>query len=77
MGRDGQVSALALFSGRLVEAAHGPAGVAYPGNALAGQVAERDEEAARLTLPYDILKAEALSPRASAELARRAIERWT
>ena len=42
-----------------------------------GQVAERAEVVARLALLYDILKAEALSPRASAELARKAIERWT
>jgi hypothetical protein len=34
-------------------------------------------EVARLALLYDILKAEALSPRASADLARKAIERWT
>jgi hypothetical protein len=44
---------------------------------LAGQVAERGQDVARLTLPYDILKAEALSPRASTDLARKAIERWT
>ena len=42
-----------------------------------GQVAERAEEVARLALLYDILKAEALSPRASADLARKAIEKWT
>ncbi len=120
MGRDGQVSALALFSEELRRAraaagltqdqladrvgyspslvAHVPSGVgaragldgrfaiasfdgsadvAYLDNALAGQVAERAEEVARLTLLYDILKAEALSPRASADLARKAIERWT
>ena len=53
------------------------ADVAYLGNALAGQVAERAEEVARLALLYDILKAEALSPRASADLARKAIEKWT
>ena len=55
----------------------GPADVAYLDNALAGQVAERAQDVARLTLLYDILKAEALSPRASADLARKAIERWT
>jgi hypothetical protein len=55
----------------------GPADVAYIDNALAGQVAERAQDVARLTLLYDILKAEALSPRASADLARKAIERWT
>jgi transcriptional regulator with XRE-family HTH domain len=55
----------------------GPADVAYLDNALAGQVAERAQDVARLTLLYDILKAEALSPRASADLARKAIEQWT
>src|SRR5580693_8845652 len=49
----------------------------YLDNALAGQVAERAQDVARLTLLYDILKAEALSPRASADLARKAIEQWT
>ena len=35
------------------------------------------KDVARVALLYDILKAEALSPRASADLARKAIERWT
>jgi len=47
------------------------------GHDLAGQVAERAEEVARPALLYDILKAEALSPRAPADLARKAIEKWT
>lgn len=51
--------------------------VVYLDNALAGQVVERAEDVARIALLYDILKAEALSPRASVDLARRAIERWT
>ena len=51
--------------------------VAYLNNALAGQVVERPGDVARIALLYDILKAEALSPRASADLARKAIDRWT
>jgi hypothetical protein len=46
-------------------------------NALAGQVVRRPGDAAPVALLYDILKAEALSPRASVDLARKAIERWT
>jgi hypothetical protein len=66
------------LDGRFVIAGFdGPADVAYLDNARAGQVAERAQDVARLTLLYDILKAEALSPRASADLARKAIERWT
>jgi hypothetical protein len=55
----------------------GPPDVVYLDNALAGQVVERPEDVARAAFLYDILKAEALSPRASADLARKAIERWT
>jgi hypothetical protein len=44
---------------------------------LAGQIVERPGDVARVALLYDILKAEALSPRASVDLARKAIERWT
>ncbi|HUZ36883.1 MAG TPA: Scr1 family TA system antitoxin-like transcriptional regulator [Streptosporangiaceae bacterium] len=51
--------------------------VAYLDNALAGQVVERAADVARIVLLYDILKAEALAPRASVDLARKAIERWT
>src|SRR6266568_4727528 len=51
--------------------------VVYLNNTLAGQVVERADDVARIALLYDILKAEALSPRASVELARKAIERWT
>jgi hypothetical protein len=38
----------------------GAADVAYLDNALAGQVVERADDVARVTLLYDILKAEAL-----------------
>ena len=55
----------------------GPPDVVYLANALAGQVVERPGDVARVALLYDILKAEALSPRASTDLARKAIERWT
>jgi DNA-binding XRE family transcriptional regulator len=55
----------------------GPPDVVYLDNALARQVVERPGDVARVALLYDILKAEALSPRASADLARKAIERWT
>jgi transcriptional regulator with XRE-family HTH domain len=51
--------------------------VVYLNNTLAGQVVERPGDVARVALLYDILKAEALSPRASAELVRKAIEKWT
>jgi hypothetical protein len=55
----------------------GSADVAYLNNALAGQVVERAEQVARVALLYDILKAEALAPRASVDLVRKAIEIWT
>jgi transcriptional regulator with XRE-family HTH domain len=51
--------------------------VAYLDNALAGQVIERADDISRVALLYDILKAEALSPRATVDLARKVIERWT
>lgn len=51
--------------------------VAYLDNALAGQVIERAHDISRVVLLYDILKAEALSPRVSVDLARKVIERWT
>jgi hypothetical protein len=75
MGRDSRVSALALFSEELRRA--WASDVAYLDNALADQVAERTQDVARVAFLYDILMAEALSPRASADLARKAIERWT
>ena len=56
---------------------NGPPGVVHLDNALAGLVVERPGDAARVALLYDILKAEALSPRASTDLARKAVERWT
>jgi hypothetical protein len=55
----------------------GPPDVVYVDNALAGQVVERPGDVARVALLYDILKAGALSPRASIDLARKAIEQWT
>jgi transcriptional regulator GlxA family with amidase domain len=51
--------------------------VRHHDNALAGQVAERVEDVSRVTLLYDILKAEALAPRASIDLVRKAVETWT
>ena len=70
--------AVAALAGQFAIASlDGPADVAYLDNALAGQVVERPADVARVALLYDILKAEALSPRASADLARKAIERWT
>ncbi len=56
---------------------HGSPDVAYLDNALAGQVAERADDVSRVGLLYDILKAEALAPRASLDLVRKAIETWT
>ncbi len=55
----------------------GPPDVVDLDNALAGRVAGRPADVARGARPYDILKAEALSPRAPADLARKAIEPWT
>ena len=51
--------------------------VAYLDNPLAGQAVERAGDVARVTLLYDILKAEALPRQASSNLAGRAIETWT
>jgi hypothetical protein len=51
--------------------------VVYLDNPLAGQVVERADDVARVTLLYDILKAEALPRQASIDLARKAIEKWT
>jgi transcriptional regulator with XRE-family HTH domain len=51
--------------------------VAYLDNALAGQIVERAADVARVALLYDLLKAEALAPRASIDLVRKAIETWT
>jgi transcriptional regulator with XRE-family HTH domain len=51
--------------------------VAYLDNALAGQIIERADDVSRVALLYDILKAEALAPRASLDLVRKAIETWT
>jgi hypothetical protein len=51
--------------------------VAYLDSALAGQIVERAAEVSRVALLYDLLKAEALAPRSSMDLVRKAIERWT
>jgi Domain of unknown function (DUF5753) len=51
--------------------------VVYLDNALVGQVVERAEDVSRVTLLYDILKAEALAQRASIDVVRKAIETWT
>ncbi len=51
--------------------------VAYLNNALAGQIVERAADVSRVALLYDMLKAEALAPRASIDLVRKAIETWT
>lgn len=68
----------AILDGHFVLASFdGPPDVVYLNNTLAGQIVERPGDVARVALLYDILKAEALSPRASADLARKAIERWT
>ena len=72
------VGAHAGLDGHFVIASFdGPPDVVYLNNTLAGQVVEGPADVARVALLYDILKAEALSPRASADLARKAIERWT
>jgi transcriptional regulator with XRE-family HTH domain len=51
--------------------------VVYLDNALMGQVVERAEDVSRVVLLYDILKAEALAPRASIDLVRKAVDTWT
>jgi hypothetical protein len=50
---------------------------AYSDNALNGQVTERRKDVARVTLLYDRLMAEALSPGASVDLIARAVEECT
>ncbi len=55
---------------------HGP-DAAYLDNALDGQVTERRAQVARVSLLYDTLRSEALSPGASVELIRKvADETW-
>jgi transcriptional regulator with XRE-family HTH domain len=52
--------------------------VAYLDNVLTGQVVERVEDVAHVASLYDTLRAEALSPRASAHLMTEAVRtRWT
>jgi uncharacterized protein DUF5753 len=50
---------------------------AYLDNALTGQVSERRKEVARVSLLYDTLAREALSPRASAEFIAKVAGEWT
>jgi transcriptional regulator with XRE-family HTH domain len=50
---------------------------AYLDNALAGQVTERRKEVSRVSLLYDTLRSEALSPGASLELITKVKEQWT
>jgi Domain of unknown function (DUF5753) len=52
--------------------------VAYLDNALTGQVVERAEDVAHVASLYDCLRAEALSPRASADLITNVVRQlWT
>jgi transcriptional regulator with XRE-family HTH domain len=50
---------------------------AYLDNTLNGQVTERRKDVARVSLLYDTLRAEALSPGASVDLIARTVEQWT
>jgi transcriptional regulator with XRE-family HTH domain len=50
---------------------------AYLDNALDGQITERRKHVARLSLLYETLAREALSPRESVELIKRRVEEWT
>jgi transcriptional regulator with XRE-family HTH domain len=50
---------------------------AYLDNALDGQVTERRKQVARLSLLYEKLAREALSPRESVEMITRMVEEWT
>ena len=50
---------------------------AYLDNALAGQVTERRKEVSRVSLLYDTLRSEALSPGASVELIAKVKDEWT
>jgi transcriptional regulator with XRE-family HTH domain len=50
---------------------------AYLDNALNGQVTERRPEVSRVGLLYDILRSEALSQGASAEMIARMMREWT
>ena len=50
---------------------------AYLDNALNGQVTERRKEVSRVSLLYDTLRSEALSPRASQDLISKVMQEWT
>ena len=51
--------------------------VVYLDNALAGQVIERREDVRYVGVLYDTLRAEALPPRASADLITEVVREWT
>jgi transcriptional regulator with XRE-family HTH domain len=50
---------------------------AYLDNALDGQVTERRKQVARVTLLYDTIRSEALSPSASVKMIAEVAEAWT
>jgi transcriptional regulator with XRE-family HTH domain len=50
---------------------------AYLDNTLSGQVTERRKDVAQVTLLYDTLRAEALSPGASTDRMARTVQEWT
>jgi transcriptional regulator with XRE-family HTH domain len=49
----------------------------YLDNALNGQITERRPEVSRVSLLYDTLRSEALSPQASRELITKVMQEWT
>jgi len=52
--------------------------IAYLDNALTGQVVERVEDVRQVAALYDAIRAEALSPRASADLITNVVRtKWT
>jgi transcriptional regulator with XRE-family HTH domain len=50
---------------------------AYLDNALNGQVTERRQDVSRVSLLYDTLRGEALTPGASREMIARVVQEWT
>jgi transcriptional regulator with XRE-family HTH domain len=51
--------------------------VVYLDTALTGQIVERQAEVTALTMLYDTLRAEALSPKASADFVEKVRQEWT
>jgi hypothetical protein len=51
--------------------------IAYLDSALTGQVTERPDDVRQVTMLFDTLRAEALSPRASAALITEVVKTWT